>query len=249
MPRLGRRQRPCSRRRVPLGEESAQAAAQARTPCVPGGRPAVCGSPSSASSTTSWACGPGRPSPCCARTPDYPEVLRRLGRASDGRARARARVVVEHPGGGVLGSVRRAQHRPDVARDRGPGPRAARWRRWRHCGRRHPGERPAGRGHRAGPAGHARGRRGGASAAARGDGRRSRATWPPCRPTSTPAGCGSAIRRSPLGAPLSVRLGPHLLGQVFDGLLRPLSQAPVWLTRIPWADGDGRAPLALLAAR
>ncbi|HEX6577767.1 MAG TPA: V-type ATP synthase subunit A [Jiangellaceae bacterium] len=34
----------------------------------------------------------------------------------------------------------------------------------------------------------------------------------------------------PAGRPLSVRLGPGLLGQVFDGLLRPLSSAPVWLT-------------------
>ncbi|HET7278452.1 MAG TPA: V-type ATP synthase subunit A [Dermatophilaceae bacterium] len=32
-----------------------------------------------------------------------------------------------------------------------------------------------------------------------------------------------------LGRPLSARLGPHLLGGVFDGLLRPLSGAPVWL--------------------
>lgn len=31
------------------------------------------------------------------------------------------------------------------------------------------------------------------------------------------------------GRPLSARLGPGLLGQVFDGLLRPLSTAPVWL--------------------
>jgi V/A-type H+-transporting ATPase subunit A len=34
----------------------------------------------------------------------------------------------------------------------------------------------------------------------------------------------------PAGHPLSARLGPGLLGQVFDGLLRPLSSAPVWLT-------------------
>ena len=31
------------------------------------------------------------------------------------------------------------------------------------------------------------------------------------------------------GAPLTARLGPHLLGGVFDGLLRPLSGAPAWL--------------------
>ncbi len=34
----------------------------------------------------------------------------------------------------------------------------------------------------------------------------------------------------PTGNPLTARLGPGLLGQVFDGLLRPLSAAPVWLT-------------------
>ena len=32
-----------------------------------------------------------------------------------------------------------------------------------------------------------------------------------------------------LGAPLSARLGPHLLGGVFDGLGRPLADAPAWL--------------------
>ncbi len=32
-----------------------------------------------------------------------------------------------------------------------------------------------------------------------------------------------------LGRPLSARLGPHLLGGVFDGLLRPLATAPTWL--------------------
>ena len=31
------------------------------------------------------------------------------------------------------------------------------------------------------------------------------------------------------GEPLSARLGPHLLGGVFDGLLRPLGGAPAWL--------------------
>ncbi|HUJ65113.1 MAG TPA: V-type ATP synthase subunit A [Acidimicrobiales bacterium] len=38
---------------------------------------------------------------------------------------------------------------------------------------------------------------------------------------------GDRARR--LGAPLSARLGPHLLGSTFDGLLRPLSERPVWL--------------------
>ena len=33
-----------------------------------------------------------------------------------------------------------------------------------------------------------------------------------------------------LGRPLSARLGPHLLGGVFDGLLRPLDGAGTWLT-------------------
>jgi V/A-type H+/Na+-transporting ATPase subunit A len=32
-----------------------------------------------------------------------------------------------------------------------------------------------------------------------------------------------------LGEPLSARLGPHLLGGIFDGLLRPLDGAPAWL--------------------
>ncbi len=39
----------------------------------------------------------------------------------------------------------------------------------------------------------------------------------------------------PQGRPLSARLGPGLLGGVFDGLLRPLSTAPTWL-------GPGAAP-------
>ncbi|RDI23216.1 V/A-type H+-transporting ATPase subunit A [Rhodococcus sp. AG1013] len=38
------------------------------------------------------------------------------------------------------------------------------------------------------------------------------------------------------GAPLSARLGPGLLGGVFDGLLRPLSDAGTWLS--PGASGD-----------
>jgi V/A-type H+-transporting ATPase subunit A len=42
------------------------------------------------------------------------------------------------------------------------------------------------------------------------------------------------------GHPLSARLGPGLLGQVFDGLLRPLSTAPVWLTPTQRAERDGR---------
>jgi len=45
---------------------------------------------------------------------------------------------------------------------------------------------------------------------------------------------GAPARSS--GEPLSARLGPHLLGGVFDGLLRPLSDAPAWLE-----PGRGRA--------
>ncbi len=43
-----------------------------------------------------------------------------------------------------------------------------------------------------------------------------------------------------LGEPLSALLGPHLLGGIFDGLLRPLTGAPAWLepgvTAAPAAD-------------
>ncbi|WP_184843197.1 V-type ATP synthase subunit A [Kribbella solani] len=39
------------------------------------------------------------------------------------------------------------------------------------------------------------------------------------------------VRRT--GRPLSARLGPGLLGRVFDGLLRPLSSAPIWLSPQP----------------
>ncbi len=42
------------------------------------------------------------------------------------------------------------------------------------------------------------------------------------------------------GEPLSGLLGPGLLGQAFDGLLRPLSGAPVWLTPEREASGQGR---------
>ena len=52
-------------------------------------------------------------------------------------------------------------------------------------------------------------------------------------------GLGPGAAAVPAGRPLSVRLGPGLLGRVFDGLLRPLSAAPAFLT--PGAaikDGD-----------
>ncbi|HXZ74217.1 MAG TPA: V-type ATP synthase subunit A, partial [Streptosporangiaceae bacterium] len=39
--------------------------------------------------------------------------------------------------------------------------------------------------------------------------------------------------------PLSARLGPHLLGGIFDGLLRPLSGAPTWLRPGHSAPDDG----------
>lgn len=43
-------------------------------------------------------------------------------------------------------------------------------------------------------------------------------------------GLGPGAAAVPSGQPLSVRLGPGLLGQVFDGLLRPLSTAAMFLT-------------------
>jgi V/A-type H+-transporting ATPase subunit A len=45
----------------------------------------------------------------------------------------------------------------------------------------------------------------------------------------------------PRHRPLSAVLGPHLLGGIFDGLLRPLSGAPTWLAagRSDRTDGDG----------
>jgi V/A-type H+/Na+-transporting ATPase subunit A len=44
------------------------------------------------------------------------------------------------------------------------------------------------------------------------------------------------------GAPLSALLGPHLLGGVFDGLLRPLRNAGAWLApERPLSAGDDRA--------
>lgn len=42
-------------------------------------------------------------------------------------------------------------------------------------------------------------------------------------------GLAPGDRAVPQGRPLSVPLGPGLLGGVFDGLLRPLSSAPTWL--------------------
>ena len=44
----------------------------------------------------------------------------------------------------------------------------------------------------------------------------------------------------PQGAPLSARLGPGLLGGVFDGLLRPLTTAPTWLGAASYAASDVR---------
>jgi V/A-type H+-transporting ATPase subunit A len=44
-----------------------------------------------------------------------------------------------------------------------------------------------------------------------------------------------------LGAPLSARLGPGLLGGVYDGLLRPLSGAGTWLSADTAAPADTRA--------
>ena len=49
---------------------------------------------------------------------------------------------------------------------------------------------------------------------------------------------GDEARR--LRAPLSARLGPHLLGSTFDGLLRPLSNRPVWLEPGESGESTGR---------
>ncbi|GAA1599229.1 MULTISPECIES: V-type ATP synthase subunit A [Kribbella] len=46
-----------------------------------------------------------------------------------------------------------------------------------------------------------------------------------------------AVRRT--GRPLAARLGPGLLGRVFDGLLRPLSSAPTWLSPQTLGPGEG----------
>jgi V/A-type H+-transporting ATPase subunit A len=50
-------------------------------------------------------------------------------------------------------------------------------------------------------------------------------------------GLGPGDPASSRGKPLSARLGPHLLGGVFDGLLRPLAGAPAWLE--PGQSGTG----------
>jgi V/A-type H+-transporting ATPase subunit A len=42
-------------------------------------------------------------------------------------------------------------------------------------------------------------------------------------------GLAAGAQVAALGKPLSARLGPGLLGGVFDGLLRPLADAPTWL--------------------
>jgi V/A-type H+-transporting ATPase subunit A len=49
---------------------------------------------------------------------------------------------------------------------------------------------------------------------------------------------------SPTGGELSGLLGPGLLGQVFDGLMRPLSSAPMWLTNERPGSGADPAVLA-----
>ena len=53
-------------------------------------------------------------------------------------------------------------------------------------------------------------------------------------------GLGPGSPAFPQGRPLSVHLGPGLLGQVFDGLLRPLSTAPTFLVRGAAANGSAR---------
>jgi V/A-type H+/Na+-transporting ATPase subunit A len=54
-------------------------------------------------------------------------------------------------------------------------------------------------------------------------------------------GLRPADRVRPTGTPLTARLGPGLLGRVFDGLLRPLSGGPVWLLpQTPGGSPDGQ---------
>ncbi len=48
---------------------------------------------------------------------------------------------------------------------------------------------------------------------------------------------------APTGGELSGLMGPGLLGQVFDGLMRPLSSAPLWLT--PERSGSAEDPAVL----
>lgn len=48
---------------------------------------------------------------------------------------------------------------------------------------------------------------------------------------------------APTGGELSGLMGPGLLGQVFDGLMRPLSSAPLWLT--PERSGSAEDPTVL----
>ncbi|HEX5880192.1 MAG TPA: ATPase, partial [Actinomycetota bacterium] len=50
-------------------------------------------------------------------------------------------------------------------------------------------------------------------------------------------GAGAVARAR--GEPLSAPLGPHLLGGVFDGLLRPLAGAGRWLTPAGRRAGQG----------
>ena len=51
-------------------------------------------------------------------------------------------------------------------------------------------------------------------------------------------GLAPGMTARPLGEPLSARLGPGLLGRVFDGILRPLSGAGEWLQPGGRAPGD-----------
>jgi len=53
-------------------------------------------------------------------------------------------------------------------------------------------------------------------------------------------GLAPGAATAPRGEPLSAPLGPHLLGGVFDGLLRPLAGAGTWLTPARREESDGR---------
>ena len=180
-----------------------------------------------------------------ARVP--PAAARPAGGARPGRAQIRRRSP-----GARRGRARRA---PEVAPDRS-GTRTGRpstrrsWRSsvrpshrldleplWtgppcesragRRSGRVAPGERAIGRGRGPGRRRHVRAGRARRSRAARRDRR---------DPGHAGHRAGLRVHRrvgrrgpgDPLGRPLSARLGPDLLGGVFDGLLRPLAGAPGW---------------------
>ncbi len=68
-----------------------------------------------------------------------------------------------------------------------------------------------------------------------------RSAWTTVQAYEDTGGLSPGVAVLPTGAPVSAPLGPGLLGGIFDGLLRPLTTAPTWLT--PGA-GPGEASAA-----